>query len=171
MLVSLLCTLRNSSRKIMKKKLFFFTFQYLDRSESDLFFEDTLPHIIRMALELPELVPSAIPLLMHGQNKSISLSQQQIACLLANAFLCTFPDRSGTYQSSAEFSSFPSVNFSSLFQTFGNASLQKIRCFCNYFRRQSRSSSKLTVDLFPLLRIVRLCILINRIVVTQFQLV
>lgn len=116
--------------------------QYLEKSESDLIFEQTLPNIIRLALQLPEIIPSAIPLLKQGQNKSISLSQQQIACLLANAFLCTFPGRSGLYQSPKEYLNFPSINFSTLFQTFGNASLQKLRCIFNYFHRVCRKSKR-----------------------------
>lgn len=107
----------------------------MDKSESELFLSQTLPNVIRLALKLPEIIPNAIPLLKQNQNRSISLSQKQIACLLANAFLCTFPGRSGIYRSPAEFSTYPSINFSSLFQTFGNASLQNIRCICNYFRR------------------------------------
>ncbi|XP_055304353.1 poly(ADP-ribose) glycohydrolase-like [Sitodiplosis mosellana] len=106
----------------------------LDDAESEQFFRKTLPGIIGLALQLPHLVPSAIPLLKRGENKSISLSQQQIACLLANAFLCTFPRRNEKSRYS-EYSSYPSINFSTLFDTPGDQNIEKIKCICNYFRR------------------------------------
>lgn len=62
-------------------------FQDLDAAESTAFFAETLPEIIRLALRLPDLIPSAIPLLKHSISKSVSLSQEQVASLLANAFL------------------------------------------------------------------------------------
>lgn len=111
------------------------TFQELDESESERFFTQTLPDIIRLALQLPEIIPSAIPLLKRNQNKSISLSQKQIACLLANAFLCTFPRRNEYNRSTSEYSSYPSINFSSLYRTAGDQNIEKIKCICNYFRR------------------------------------
>lgn len=98
-----------------------------------------MPNIIRLALQLPNIVSCPIPLLKHNQNKSITLSQQQIACLLANAFLCTFPRRNEAKHSS-EYAYYPSINFSSLFQTDSDSSFEKLRCICNYFRRVLRKS-------------------------------
>ncbi|XP_039438286.1 poly(ADP-ribose) glycohydrolase-like [Culex pipiens pallens] len=106
----------------------------LDEPESAGFFKYTLPKLIRLALALPELVPGAIPLLKQGSNKSISLSQQQVASLLANAFLCTFPRRN-TQKKKSEYSLFPDINFNRLFQSSGQSVLEKIKCLCNYFRR------------------------------------
>lgn len=105
------------------------------------FFTDTLPEIIRLALRLPELVPASIPLLRSGTNKSISLSQQQIACLLANAFLCTFPRRN-TDTAKAEYRNYPTINFNTLFQTkhAGDQVLEKIKCICYYFQSVCRRS-------------------------------
>uniref|UniRef100_K1PLK1 Uncharacterized protein n=1 Tax=Magallana gigas TaxID=29159 RepID=K1PLK1_MAGGI len=57
------------------------------------FFDVILPKTIKLALSLPHLITQPIPLLKREKNKSITLSQEQIACLLANAFLCTFPRR------------------------------------------------------------------------------
>lgn len=107
--------------------------QELEEQETNWFFSDTLPAIIRLALRLPELVPCAIPLLKHGVNKSISLSQQQVACLLANAFLCTFPRRN-TLDEKAEYKNYPSINFNQLFQLNYEHVLEKIKCICSYFR-------------------------------------
>ncbi|KAL0183099.1 hypothetical protein M9458_022474, partial [Cirrhinus mrigala] len=52
-----------------------------------------------------------IPLLRQHQNKAITMSQQQISCLLANAFFCTFPHRNDTKPGS-EYASYPTINFS-----------------------------------------------------------
>lgn len=69
-----------------------------------------MPKIAKLALQLPELLPSSLPLLKKGTNKTISLMQMQIASLLANAFLCTFPRRN-TMKSTAEYSTYPDINF------------------------------------------------------------
>lgn len=106
----------------------------LDEEESEAFFEHTLPKIVKLALDLPDLIPWAIPLLKQGNNKSVSLSQQQVASLLANAFLCTFPRRN-SYSSSHEYATYPAINFSRLFRCTGQAVLEKIKCICHYFRR------------------------------------
>ncbi|XP_053697387.1 poly(ADP-ribose) glycohydrolase-like [Sabethes cyaneus] len=108
--------------------------QELEEEESAGFFEYTLPKIIQLALSLPELVPGAIPLLKQGCNKAVSLTQQQVACLLANAFLCTFPRRN-TQKKKSEYSLFPDINFNRLFQSQGRQVIEKIKCICNYFRR------------------------------------
>lgn len=107
----------------------------LESNERDAFFTHTLPKMRDLALRLPDLIPSAIPMLRRKQNHSISLSQEQIACLLANAFLCTFPRRNETTRG-AEYENFPSINFSSLFQTRygGQQVLEKIKCICSYFK-------------------------------------
>ncbi|XP_058443969.1 poly(ADP-ribose) glycohydrolase-like isoform X2 [Malaya genurostris] len=106
----------------------------LDEDESVRFFKCTLPKMIQIALALPELVNGAIPLLKQGCNASISLSQQQAASLLANAFFCTFPRRN-TQKKRSEYSLFPDINFNRLFQSTGQSVIEKIKCICNYFRR------------------------------------
>ena len=60
------------------------------------FFSNILPKIVALALDLPRIVTHALPLLKQHQAYSVSLSQEQIGCLLANAFLCTFPRRNAT---------------------------------------------------------------------------
>ncbi|KAH8409185.1 hypothetical protein KR009_010148, partial [Drosophila setifemur] len=106
----------------------------LDESEARVFFEDLLPRIIRLALRLPDLVRAPIPLLKQNHTASLSLSQQQIACLLANAFLCTFPRRN-TLKKRSEYSSFPDINFNRLYQSTGTAVTEKLKCIMHYFRR------------------------------------
>lgn len=89
-------------------------FKQLSTQEESLFFEETLPRIIKLALELPQVVTHAVPLLRKQEQYSISMSQQQVACLLANAFLCTYPRRNAT-SSTSEYSSYPSINFNTVF--------------------------------------------------------
>lgn len=98
------------------------------------FFEHYLPKLISLALQLPHMVQCPIPLLKQGKNKSISMSQQQVACLLANAFLCTFPRRN-TDRSNSEYSNYPDINFNKLFSRRGQNVIEKLKCILNYFVR------------------------------------
>lgn len=70
------------------------------------FFTNTLPAMQKLCLELPNIVTCPVPALKIFMNHSITLSQRQIACLLANAFFSTFPNRFG------DPSLYPSINFS-----------------------------------------------------------
>lgn len=58
----------------------------LEASESERILKETIPSMIKLALELPNKIGKAIPILRAGMNHSITLSQEQCACLLANAF-------------------------------------------------------------------------------------
>lgn len=79
--------------------------------DSEYFFNEVLPKLIDLALRLPELIKHPIPFLKNKMNHAISLSQEQCACLLANAFLCTFPARNGERKNT----DFPEINFNRLF--------------------------------------------------------
>lgn len=107
---------------------------HYDQDEKDFFFKKLLPKLIHLALCLPELIKCPIPLLTQGSNRSISMSKHQVACLLANAFLCTFPMRN-TRSRNSEYSSYPKINFNRLFQSEGDNVIQKLKCIVNYFRR------------------------------------
>ena len=102
------------------------------------FFSIILPNIINLALELPKIIQSPIPLLKEGMNRSISMSQQQAASLLANAFLCTFPYRNNE-KKNLEFSNYPEINFNRLFGCRGQNIIEKLKCVFNYFERFFRS--------------------------------
>eukprot|EP00126_Sphaerothecum_destruens_P002466 Sdes_comp15899_c0_seq1m5022 len=106
--------------------------------ESSLFFQNILPVIACLALKLPSLCTQPIPLLKTQQTRAITCSQEQVSCLLANAFFCTFPMRNSV-ETLAEYSTFPSINFSSLFCGTGSKCSSplaaKYRCIINYFRR------------------------------------
>ncbi|GAB6028370.1 hypothetical protein CHUAL_002538 [Chamberlinius hualienensis] len=110
----------------------------LSELEKDRFFDKILPGIIDLALKLPKLCTRPIPLLKQDMNHTIFLSQMQAACLLANAFLCTFPLRNYNKKGS-RFSAYPNINFSGLFAYYKQQCvpviLEKLKCFINYFHR------------------------------------
>ncbi|XP_065199713.1 poly(ADP-ribose) glycohydrolase-like [Planococcus citri] len=113
-----------------------------DEEESAAFFQSLLPKMIDLALCLPELVTGGIPLLKHGRSHSITLSQMQIASLLANAFFITFPHRN-TQSKGSEYANYPSINFTRLFQGVfrdrKKATIEKIKSLLHYFRRVTSS--------------------------------
>ncbi|KAF9169213.1 hypothetical protein BGX21_010826 [Mortierella sp. AD011] len=72
--------------------------QFLSTQERQHFFDVTLPRMQALALRLPELVKKPIPFLKMQKDSAVTLSQEQIACLLANAFFNTFPCRNTPYK-------------------------------------------------------------------------
>ncbi|RKO90865.1 hypothetical protein BDK51DRAFT_50234 [Blyttiomyces helicus] len=107
------------------------------------YLEKVIPLISRMALRLPILFPQPVPLLRRGCNMAVTLSQMQIASLLANAFFCTFPRRNDLRRS-AEYGSFPSIHFDSLFAGSGSPprcsgpQIAKLEGLFSYFERVGR---------------------------------
>lgn len=122
-----------------------------------------MPKMVQLALQLPSLVTGPIHLLKRHENRSLSLSQLQIASLLANAFFCTFPRRNST-GSQSEYGFYPQINFNRYFHLknelfFLNVSIifiilhfslfgawrykknhtgslmEKYKCLFNYFKR------------------------------------
>ncbi|XP_041089490.1 poly(ADP-ribose) glycohydrolase [Polyodon spathula] len=86
-----------------------------------------------LALKLPDICPKTIPLLKQGMNHSLTLSQEQISCLLANAFFCTFPHRNSTHPR-AEYSNYPTINFNRLFGESSQRKQEKLKTIFQYFR-------------------------------------
>nr|XP_054600087.1 poly(ADP-ribose) glycohydrolase isoform X2 [Nothobranchius furzeri] len=107
---------------------------------TDNYFEELFPKIAALALKLPHHVKKAIPLLQRGHHAAITLSQLQIACLLANAFLCTFPHRN-TQRPEAEYHNYPSINFNKLFG-YSKRKKEKLRAIMHYFRVVTQEESK-----------------------------
>eukprot|EP00005_Dracoamoeba_jomungandri_P002411 CAMPEP_0174250514 /NCGR_PEP_ID=MMETSP0439-20130205/663_1 /TAXON_ID=0 /ORGANISM="Stereomyxa ramosa, Strain Chinc5" /LENGTH=517 /DNA_ID=CAMNT_0015330605 /DNA_START=591 /DNA_END=2144 /DNA_ORIENTATION=- len=108
------------------------------QEETDQFFNQTLPYIIKTALQLPERVVSPIELLKSGENKSITLTQDQIVCIMANGFLCTWPKQGGRKkEGSVDGNVYPTFSFHSLFFGCGGRCLNnqaaKLRCILHYF--------------------------------------
>lgn len=117
-----------------------FTDEVASKKENDRIFNHILPGIISsLALRLPEIVTQPPVLLSRQKTQSISVSQLQIASLLANAFLCTFPHRN-TQTSELGRSgllNYPDINFAGLLGNYAGQSMviEKIRCLLNYFDR------------------------------------
>lgn len=111
--------------------------QMVDQEQSQ-FFGHLLPNIAKLALRLPSLCTQPIPLLKTQCEASITMSQEQAACLLANAFFCTFPARNaaGGHSSAARL---PSINFNTLFRKshgrYEGSQYAKLDCLLHYFRR------------------------------------
>lgn len=82
-------------------------FDNLMNCVSTQFIKETLPEMQKLTLRLPELFPEPIPLLRKGMDDEITFTQEQIACLLSNAFFCTFPKPEN---------GLPNVNFYDLYQ-------------------------------------------------------
>lgn len=91
-------------------------FDKLSQEKASDFFTTILPRLVSLALQLPTVVTHAVPLLRKHDQHLMSFTQQQVACLLANAFLCTFPRRNSR-SSTAEYSSYPSINFNTLYSS------------------------------------------------------
>lgn len=100
--------------------------QIYSATENKAFFDSLLPKIIGLALRLPELITNGIPLLKRDRTHSVSLSQLQVACLLANAFLCTYPCRNEGKKKNAEYKDYPTINLNEywLFSIFERPSFK-----------------------------------------------
>uniref|UniRef100_A0A4W5RTH7 poly(ADP-ribose) glycohydrolase n=1 Tax=Hucho hucho TaxID=62062 RepID=A0A4W5RTH7_9TELE len=96
------------------------------------YYTSVFPKIAELASSLPHYIKKAIPLLQKGQTQSITLSQSQIACLLANAFYCTFPHRNSP-NPRAEYHNYPTINFNSLFGNWSDRKTEKLRAILHYF--------------------------------------
>uniref|UniRef100_A0A8C4E216 poly(ADP-ribose) glycohydrolase n=1 Tax=Dicentrarchus labrax TaxID=13489 RepID=A0A8C4E216_DICLA len=80
-----------------------------------------------------------IPLLKSRMNHSLTLSQEQIACLLANAFFCTFPRRNSR---KSEYCNYPEINFYRLFEGPSPRKIEKFKTLLCYFRRVTQTKPK-----------------------------
>ncbi|GFX24064.1 poly(ADP-ribose) glycohydrolase [Trichonephila clavipes] len=105
------------------------------------FFEEILPNMINMALNLPNICTQSIPLLKKGKDRYLTMSQKQIGCLLLNAFFCTFPNRSiqsRKFRWNTDYPTYPDINFNRLFYGMKSKTStrhEKLKCLLNYFRR------------------------------------
>jgi poly(ADP-ribose) glycohydrolase len=84
--------------------------EVFSEEETNNFFSTLLPQIVQLALQLPMLLTAPIPLLVQHRSRMMSFSQLQVASLLANAFLCTFPKRN-TLKWPAKYARYPDINF------------------------------------------------------------
>ncbi|KAL0964811.1 hypothetical protein UPYG_G00329300 [Umbra pygmaea] len=93
--------------------------------------QSLLPAMVQLALKVPELCTKPIPLLKEGTNQSITMSQEQLASLLANAFFCTFPRRNSK---KSEYYNYPEINFSRLFEGPCPRKIEKLKTLLCYFK-------------------------------------
>ncbi|XP_068838416.1 poly(ADP-ribose) glycohydrolase [Capricornis sumatraensis] len=105
----------------------------LEEAEAQHLCQSILPDMVKIALCLPNICTQPIPLLKQKMNHSITMSQEQIASLLANAFFCTFPRRNAKMKS--EYSSYPDINFNRLFEGRSSRKPEKLKTLFCYFRR------------------------------------
>lgn len=119
--------------------LHYFFEKVLSDADRRSFFADVLPSMAELVLELPKLCPHPIPLLKRQTSHAITLSQKQVACLLANAFFCTFPARHCSQCSKPEYKHFPSMNFYELYakshRAMSHVVIEKMKCIVHYFKR------------------------------------
>ncbi|XP_017288696.1 poly(ADP-ribose) glycohydrolase isoform X2 [Kryptolebias marmoratus] len=98
-------------------------------------FDSLLPDMALLALRASELCTKPIPLLKRGMNHSITMSQEQVACLLANAFFCTFPQRDFR---ETEYRNYPDFNFLRLFKGSSSKKMEKLKTLMSYFKSVTR---------------------------------
>ncbi|NWS92148.1 PARG glycohydrolase, partial [Toxostoma redivivum] len=110
----------------------------LEDAEAQHLFQSILPDMVKLALCLPSICTQPIPLLKQKMNHSITMSQEQIASFLANAFFCTFPRRNAKMKS--EYSSYPDINFNRLFEGRSPRKPEKLKTLFCYFRRVTEKS-------------------------------
>lgn len=103
----------------------------LDPDSAEHLFDSVLPEMAQLALRAQELLTKPLPLLKRGMNHSITLSQEQISCLLSNAFFCTFPRRNSR---KSEYFNYPDINFFRLFEGSSSRKIEKLKTLMCYFK-------------------------------------
>lgn len=110
--------------------LYLYCTKVLEPDAAEHLFDSLLPDMVQLALRASELCTKPIPLLKGGMNHSITMSQEQVACLLANAFFCTFPRRNSRR---TEYSNYPDINFFRLFEGSSSRKTEKLKTLMCYF--------------------------------------
>lgn len=104
----------------------------LESEEKQYLFNYVIPGMAKLVLDAPKICTQPIPLLKQNMNQSLTMSQEQIACLLANAFFCTFPRRNSR---KSEYSNYPDINFYRLYEGTSSRKIEKLKTLLCYFRR------------------------------------
>lgn len=127
----------------------------LSEEEHKEFFQVTLPFILKLAplIQDEKLFPvqvsaggvrrcTLLPRSYHQQPISIIISKLHAAILLANGFLCLFPD---DWICHSTFSQFPDFNFRPLFAGLkAPQEAAKLKCFLHYFNRVHEATDNLS---------------------------
>ena len=120
-------------------------FKKLQPNDKERMFAEVLPNVAALACELDSLFRKPIPKLVRQRQASITMSQRQAACLLANAFFCTLSHslvtvgREGAERTRQK-DHYYAINFASLFARARRAGRQsakiaKLACVMHYFDR------------------------------------
>ena len=92
----------------------------------------TIPTIAKIALLLPELFGEALPYLLAGQTNSLSITKYQAACLIANAFVCSFPQRDAN--GVLDKLTLGNFNLTNLLSLDSDSGVLKIKCIVTYLK-------------------------------------
>ncbi|ELU08701.1 hypothetical protein CAPTEDRAFT_227402 [Capitella teleta] len=107
--------------------------------ERSQFFDNVLPFMKKLVLDSQKIITEPPRLLKKGKVMSVTMSQEQAACLLANAFFCTFPYRS---RRKDEYSNFPEMNFVNLFAPYQqDRKFEKLKCLFYYFKARNEKTA------------------------------
>ncbi|KAJ0060742.1 hypothetical protein NL108_018037, partial [Boleophthalmus pectinirostris] len=117
--------------------LYLYCAKVLDPDSAEHLFESVLPEMVQLVMKTPQLITKPLPLLKRGMNHSISLSQEQISCLLSNAFFCTFPRRNSR---KTEYYNYPNINFYRLFEGSSSRKIEKLKTLMCYFKTVTEQS-------------------------------
>ncbi|XP_077481464.1 poly(ADP-ribose) glycohydrolase isoform X1 [Stigmatopora argus] len=120
----------SSAKKWDFTALHLYCTKVLEPAAAEHLFGCLLPNLVQLALKAPELCTKPIALLKRGVSHSISMSQEQVACLLANAFFCTFPRRNSRR---SEYANYPDINFFRLFEGSSSWKTEKLKTLMCYF--------------------------------------
>ncbi|KAL6740254.1 hypothetical protein Aduo_013626 [Ancylostoma duodenale] len=85
---------------------------------------DIMAGIAKLAVNAKFIITAPLPLLTANRPGSVTLSQEQCACLLAHAFYCTFRRERHNYNR---------INFAGIFHGSNPLSHVKLRFILNYF--------------------------------------
>jgi poly(ADP-ribose) glycohydrolase len=118
----------------------------IDQPERKKLFDRVLPQMIKLVLDLPTLFPEPIPRLTAQREMSVTMSQKQVACLLACGFFCLFGSDGGANAAAGSDRSKKDrfINFYGVFKQSAKvkrrkAKVEKLACFMRYFDRVTDS--------------------------------
>ncbi|CAJ0609849.1 unnamed protein product [Cylicocyclus nassatus] len=98
---------------------------YVDHRKSQRILQ-TITGIAALAVKAKCVITGPLPLLSASQSGSVTLSQEQCACILANGFFCTFPKERGFCNE---------INFSEIFHAADQLSHGRLDFLLHYFSR------------------------------------
>ncbi|KAJ8311230.1 hypothetical protein KUTeg_011216 [Tegillarca granosa] len=130
--------------------------KYASHEERRLFLQSTLPAIIDLALEIPNVIP--FDGLMYSRQQCVNqteLSRSCIASILACAFLCLFEARDKPWKTGSYFNI---INFDKFFVNLPSPSQNaKIRCILSYFEQVAEQRHELHGNVIFIRQVIPSC--------------